>query len=86
MRTAVAAAIGAYIGLAAAALCTGIEFGIQPAFYHTADGKALYCPYGLNIAVPAMLLEHMLLFCWIEAVVTFLVIRYLQREDPLLLK
>jgi len=82
MRRAVASAIGAYLGINVAAFFTGFEFGIQPLLYHAADGKALYCPYGLNIAVPAMLGEHILLFGWIEAVVTFLVIRYLQKEDP----
>lgn len=81
-RRALAGGIGAYIGLNAAAFFAGIEFGLQPLLYHSSDGKALYCPYGLNIAVPAMLLEHVLLFGWIEATITFLVIRYLQKEDP----
>lgn len=81
-RRAFAAAAGSYIGLAAASFFTGVEFGIQPILYHTAEGKALYCPYGLGIAVPAMLLEHLLLFGWAEAIVTFLIIRYLQKEDP----
>ena len=84
-RRTFAAGIGAYLGLNAAALSTGIMFGIQPILYHTADGKALYCPYGLNVAVPMMTLEHLLLFGWIEAVVTFLVIKYVQKEDPGLL-
>ncbi|OGW78400.1 MAG: cobalamin biosynthesis protein CbiM [Omnitrophica bacterium RIFCSPLOWO2_02_FULL_45_16] len=81
-RRALAAGIGAYFGLNTAALSTGIQFGIQPLLHHTSDGKALYCPYGLNIALPAMLLEHMLLFGWLEAIITFLVIRYLQKDDP----
>jgi cobalt/nickel transport system permease protein len=85
-RRALAAAAGSYFGLVVSALLTGIEFGIQPLLYHTKDGKALYCPYGLNIAVPTMLLEHVLLFGWIEAVVTFLVIGYLQKEDAALLR
>jgi len=85
LRRAVAAAIGSYFGLVTAALLTGIEFGIQPMLYHTSDGKALYCPYGLNIAVPVMLGEHIILFAWIEAVMTFLVIKYLQKEDPSLI-
>jgi len=85
LRRALAAAAGAYFGILAAALFTGIEFGIQPILYHTADGKSLYCPYGLNVALPVMLLEHLLLFGWIEAIVTFLVIRYLQKEDPSLI-
>jgi cobalt/nickel transport system permease protein len=81
IRRAIAAAIGAYMGLSIAALFTGIEFGIQPILHHSADGHSLYCPYGLNIAVPAMFLEHILLFSWIEAGITFLVIKYLQKED-----
>ena len=81
-RRTFAAGAGAYLGLNAAALFTGIMFGIQPILYHAADGKALYCPYGLNVAVPMMMLEHLLLFGWIEAIVTFLVIRYIQKEDP----
>jgi cobalt/nickel transport system permease protein len=86
MRNAVAAGIGAYFGIAAASLCTGIEFGIQPILYHTTTGQPLYCPYGLNVAVPVMLGEHLLVFGWVEAVITFLVIRYLQKEDPGLIR
>lgn len=82
IRRAIAAGIGGYLGINAAALATGIEFGIQPALFHNSAGQALYCPYGLNVAVPAMLLEHLLVFGWIEAAVTFLVIKYLQKEDP----
>jgi cobalt/nickel transport system permease protein len=86
LRRAAAAGIGAYAGLVMAALFTGIEFGVQPILYHTGDGKALYCPYGLNITLPAMLFEHMLLFGWAEAIITFLVIRYIQRSDPDLMR
>ena len=85
MRRAIGAGVGAYFGLVAAALLTGVEFGIQPALFHNAAGQALYCPYGLKVAVPVMLLEHLLIFGWIEAAVTFLVIRYLQKEDPALI-
>jgi cobalt/nickel transport system permease protein len=85
MRRAVGAGVGAYFGLVAAALLTGVEFGIQPMLFHNAAGQALYCPYGLAVAVPVMLLEHVLVFGWIEAIVTFLVIRFLQKEDASLL-
>jgi len=81
MRRAAAAGIGAYLGIVASSLCAGIEFGVQPILYHTKTGQPLYCPYGLNIAVPVMLGEHLLFFGWAEAAVTFLVIRYLQKED-----
>ncbi|MBF0386830.1 MAG: cobalt transporter CbiM [Candidatus Omnitrophica bacterium] len=77
LRQVIAAGIGAYAGLCAAAACAGIEFGLQPLLFHTANGQALYCPYGLNIAVPVMAGEHLLIFGWFEAVVTALVVKYL---------
>jgi cobalt/nickel transport system permease protein len=80
-RRVIAAFIAAYIGINVAALCAGVEFGLQPLFYHTANGQALYCPYGLNVAVPAMAGEHLLIFGWVEAVVTALVVKYLQKQD-----
>jgi cobalt/nickel transport system permease protein len=83
---AIAAGIASYFALNVAALITAIEFGIQPALHHTADGQALYCPYGLKIAIPAMLGEHILIFGFIEAIVTFLVILYLQKQDPSILQ
>ena len=81
-RRVVAAGIAAYIGINAAALMAGIEFGIQPLLHHTPSGQALYCPYGLKVAVAAMSGEHLLIFGWIEAAVTALVIKYLQKQDP----
>jgi len=84
-RRIVAAGIAAYLGINIAALCAGIEFGLQPLLYHTASGQALYCPYGLNVAVPVMLGEHMLIFGWVEVIVTALVVKYLQKQDPSLL-
>jgi cobalt/nickel transport system permease protein len=81
-RTVIAAGIAGYIGINAAALCAGIEFGLQPLFHHTVTGQALYCPYGLNVTVPAMAGEHLLVFGWIEAIVTALVVGYLKKQDP----
>ena len=85
-RRVIAAGIGAYIGINVAALCAGIEFGLQPLFHHTANGQALYCPYGLNVAVPAMLGGHLLVFGWVEVLVTALVVKYLQKQSPELLQ
>lgn len=77
-----AAGIGGYVGINIAALLAGIEFGLQPIFHHTAEGQALYCPYGLNVSVPAMLGGHLLAFGWVEAIATALVVMYLQRQAP----
>jgi cobalt/nickel transport system permease protein len=81
-RRILAAGVAGYIGINVAAFFAGIEFGIQPLLHHTASGQALYCPYGLNIAVPAMAGEHLLIFGWVEAVVTALVVKYLQKQAP----
>lgn len=84
-RRVIAAGIAGYVGLNAAGFLTGLEFGLQPLFHHTAEGQALYCPYGLKVAIPAMTLEHLLVFGWVEAVVTALVVQYLQKQSPELL-
>lgn len=85
-RRIIAAGIAGYIALNLAAGLTGFEFGIQPLLHKTATGQALYCPYGLNVALPAMLGEHLLVFGWVEAIVTALVIKYLQKQSPELLE
>ncbi|MDO8661886.1 MAG: cobalt transporter CbiM [Candidatus Omnitrophota bacterium] len=86
VRKIFAAGAAGYIGMNLAALLTGIEFGLQPLLHHTATGQALYCPYGLNITLPTMLGEHLLIFGWVEAIVTALVIKYLLKISPELLE
>lgn len=84
-RRTVAAAAGGYVGLNAAALCCGIELGIQPALFHDASGAPLYSPYHLSQAVPAMLLAHLVVAGFVEAALTGGVVAYLQRANmPLL--
>ena len=80
-RRRVAGAIAGYAGLNAAAILAGIEFGIQPLIAKAPDGHPLYAPYPLSIALPAMAGEHLILFGFVEALITALVIRYLQRTD-----
>lgn len=84
-RRVAAAAIASYVGLNVAALSAGVMFGIQPGIAHDAAGRALYCPYGLGVAVPAMAAEHLLLFGLVEAAVTGLVVAFLRKSEPALL-
>jgi cobalt/nickel transport system permease protein len=72
------AAIGAYIGINAAAAVVAVLLGVQPVFFHKPDGSALYFPFGLKITLPAMLGTHLLIAGPAEAIVTGLVVRYLQ--------
>jgi cobalt/nickel transport system permease protein len=85
-RRVVAAGIAGYLALNIAAGLTGFEFGIQPLLHKTAAGQALYCPYNLNVALPAMIGEHLFVFGWVEALVTALVIKYIQKQDPGLIR
>jgi cobalt/nickel transport system permease protein len=85
-RRMVAAGIAGYVGLVIASLCTGIEFGIQPLLHHTASGQALYCPYGLKVAISSMVGEHALIFGWVELIATALVVKFLQKQEPSLLE
>jgi len=81
-RRMLAAGIGAYVGLVAAAVTTGLMLGVQPLIAHAADGRPLYFQYGLKIAVPAMAIEHVVMFGFVEAVVTVGALAYLARTEP----
>jgi cobalt/nickel transport system permease protein len=76
-----AAGIGAYLGITAAGLAVGIELGLQPLLF-TENGHALYSPYGLDSAVPAMLVAHAAGASIVEALVTALGVAYLQKNYP----
>jgi cobalt/nickel transport system permease protein len=81
VRMGIAAFLAAYISLNVAALVTGIEFGIQPMLASGPDGLPLYAPYPLSIAVPAMAIEHLILFGFVEAIVTLLIFRYFVKAN-----
>ena len=80
----VAAFLAGYIGLSVAATLTGFEFGIQPMIASAPDGKPLYAPYPLSIAVPAMALEHLLVFGIVEGMVTALILKYFVKHESAL--
>ncbi|ADG12981.1 cobalamin (vitamin B12) biosynthesis CbiM protein [Methanocaldococcus infernus ME] len=70
----VAAGIGAYIGLVAAAIVAGFEFGLQPFI------EPGYCPYPFTVSVPAMALAHILVAGPVAAIVTGLVVWYVKKS------
>lgn len=71
-----AAGIGAYVGINVAAIAAAIEFGIQP---YISPG---YCPYGLNLAIPAMAFAHLTTAGPVAAVVTAMVVGYIRKNRP----
>ena len=66
----IAAAIGGYLGINAAAFAAAVEFGLQPIFFVNELGQALYCPYPLSISIPAMMAGHLTIFGLAEAIFT----------------
>jgi cobalt/nickel transport system permease protein len=85
-RRLIGAVVGSYVGLVAAALTAGIEFGIQPTLFHAVDGTPLYAPYSLGVALPAMLIGHLVIAGPVEAIATGGVFAYLQRAHSSLVK
>lgn len=84
-RALLAAAIGSYIGLNTAALCTALEFGSQYSLFQAADGTPLYFMYPIKVVVTAMMSEHLLLAGPVEAMVTALGLRFVGSTYPNLL-
>ncbi len=80
-RRVVAAFVGAYVALSLSALAAGIEFGLQPLLFRAADGTPLYAPFPLSVAVPAMLIPHLLIASVVDGIATALVVAYLQRTN-----
>jgi len=80
-----AAAASGYIGLNVAAFCCAIELGVQPVLYHTANGTPLYAPFPLSITIPAMLISHGLVFGFVDAAATGLLVSYIMRSNPSIL-
>jgi cobalt/nickel transport system permease protein len=81
-RRVVAAFIGGYIGMTASALVVGIELGIQPLLFTNANGVAMYSPYGLSEAIPAMLISHVFGASIVEGLIGALGVAYFQKRHP----
>jgi cobalt/nickel transport system permease protein len=72
-RIFIASFVAGYAGLTAAAICTATLLGIQPMIAVGSDGRPLYAPYPLSVALPVMAAEHLL---------TAFIIKYIFKNDP----
>jgi cobalt/nickel transport system permease protein len=81
-RLYIAAFLSGHIGLSVSAVVTAVEFGIQPLIAMSPDGRPLYAPYPLSVAVPVMALEHLLLFGIVEGTITVLLLKYFLKHEP----
>jgi cobalt/nickel transport system permease protein len=80
-RRAWAAGIGGYVGITVAAIAVGIELGLQPSLFND-NGRPLYSPYDIGVAVPAMLIAHLFGASIVEGIITGLGFAYLQQHHP----
>jgi cobalt/nickel transport system permease protein len=80
-RVIAASFLAGYVGLSVAALCAALEIGIQPIIAHSPDGRPLYAPYPLWVAVPAITVTHLLAFSVFEGLVTALLVSYFLRHE-----
>lgn len=80
-RLYLSAFLAGYIGLCISAIITAFEFGVQPLIAVSADGKPLYAPYPLSIAIPIMAIEYLLFFGIIEGIITALIVKYFIKND-----
>ncbi|MGB9590144.1 MAG: cobalt transporter CbiM [candidate division WOR-3 bacterium] len=81
-RRVISAAIASYIAINLAALAAAVEFGIQPALFKDATGAPLYCPYGLGVAIPAMMIGHLAIAGLAEALITGVVFWFVAKNFP----
>jgi cobalt/nickel transport system permease protein len=81
----IAAVIAGYVAINIAALFTAIELGIQPLLFNDSNGLALYFPYNLSVSIPAMMIGHLTLAGFAEAIITGLILRWIIRVQPELL-
>jgi len=75
-------AIGSYAGINMAALCTAIEFGIQPLLFQNAAGQPVYSPYPLSVSIPAMTIPHILVAGVVEAIFTVAIFIFIKKVSP----
>lgn len=85
-RHLIGAGAGSYIGINLAAFLTAFELGIQTVLHVGPDGRPLYSPFPLSVTIPAIMIEHIVLFGIVEAVITIFVLIYLRKSHPDLIK
>ncbi len=79
-RSLLGAAAAGFLSVNATAMAAAVLVGIQPWLEKGADGRPLYFPYPLSVAVPAMAFSHIFVGL-AEAFITAGVLAYLVRAE-----
>lgn len=72
-------AAGAFLAVVIPAILIALALGVQPAIAHREDGSPLFFPFGPEVAVPAILLPHLIIGI-LEALFTLAVWRYARKR------
>jgi cobalt/nickel transport system permease protein len=72
----IATFLAGYVAINVAALAAAVELGIQPIVAQSPGGRPLYSPYPLSIAIPAVMVPHLLFLGLIEGFGTALIVSY----------
>ncbi|MDD3342682.1 MAG: cobalt transporter CbiM [Sulfurospirillaceae bacterium] len=75
-RKAFAPFISGWVGIVSASTMVAVILGIQP-LIASSEGKPLYFPFGLDLAIPAVIGSHMLFFGVVEGIFTLIAYRYI---------
>lgn len=76
----VAGGVAAYLAINLGAFFAAVELGLQPWIYRDQTGAA-YFPFPLEVAIPAVMLPHLLAVGMLEASVTVLVLFFFHRVE-----
>ena len=74
--------LASYIAINLAALFTSIELGIQPYLFKDATGLPMYCPYGLDVSIPAIMVSHLLIAGIVEGLFTVAIYAFVKKTSP----
>ena len=74
--------LASYVAINMSALVTAIEFGIQPLLFTNAAGQPLFNPYPLSVAIPAMMIPHLLVAGVVEALFTVGIYAFIKKVSP----
>ncbi len=83
-KTKFAPFVAGWLSINAAAFFDAIILGIQPILFTDANGQPLYFPFDFHIAIPAMMVAHILVFGIVEGLFTQMVYVFLKRKQEAL--
>ena len=82
VREIISVFLASYIAINLAALFTSVELGIQPYLFKDTTGLPMYCPYGLDVSIPAIMVSHLLIAGIVEGLFTVGIYAFVKKTSP----